>query len=278
MDFMKNRHWFCGFLLGILMFSPIVFAFEVTGLFEIELVARSESSEDREQAIKQALFVVLDRILISDDISQIPVVQEMLLGAQHYVKQSQYALLPAEAYGESSARLFRVQFDENQVLEAVRKGQVGIWDEIRPETLLWLVVDADGTRQFYNADTMPDIESALMTASKAKGLPFIYPLLDMEEQQKISVSEVLGTDSKNLLAASSRYEAPAVMAGRLVKKADCWQSEWAFYFDGKIKQWSNGSCQALKFAISAGVRGAYSELSNYYGLKPEIPIVPAVIK
>lgn len=259
------RFWL---LIFCWLFSLPVPAVEVPNLFEIELVARSESTEDRNQAIKQALFVVLDRILVSDDISKIPIVQEMLASADHFVKQSQYSLLPAEEYADTDARMFRVQFDEDQILEILRKSQVGIWSEIRPETLLWLVVDEDNNRQFYNPDSMPDFESALWRASKVKGIPLIYPLLDIEEQQKISVKDVLGTDSRKLREASARYDVSAVMTGRVLKKGECWQGEWAFYFDGKIKQWNSG-CQPLKSTISAGIRGAYDVLSNYYGIKPE---------
>ena len=268
MNYMKDtrmRYWF---LVFVLLFCKPLFAVEVTGLYEVEIVARSESAEDRTQAVKQALYVVLDRILVSEDISKIPVVQEMLLGAQHYVKQSQYSLLPADEYADNGARRFRVQFDEDQILEVLRKSQVGIWSEIRPETLLWLVVDEGGDRLFYNPDTMPDFESALERAAKVKGMPIIYPLLDIEEQQRISVSDVLGTNSKNLLAVSARYDVTAVMAGRVAKKGECWLGEWAFYFDGKIKQW-NSDCQPLKPTIAAGIKGAYDVLSGYYGIKPE---------
>jgi hypothetical protein len=121
---------------------------------------------------------------------------------------------------------------------------------------------------------MLDIESALSFTAKLKGVPIIYPMLDLEEQQKISVNDVLGTDAKNLLAVSARYEVPAVMAAHLVKKADCWQSDWAFYFDNKIKQWTSG-CVPLKSSITVGIKGAYDVLSNYYGLKPETPVAPA---
>jgi len=265
MKYKRARYWLFIFCC---VFSSRVPAIEVTNLFEIEIVARSESAEDRNQAIKQALFAVLDRILVSEDIAKIPIVQEMLKNAGQYVKQSQYSLLPAEEYANTDARLFRVQFDEDQIMEVLRKSQVGIWSEIRPETLLWLVIDEDNQRQFYNPDTMPEIESALWRASKVKGVPLIYPLLDIEEQQKISVKDVLGTDPRKLLEVSSRYDVAAVMTGRVAKKSECWQAEWAFYFDGKIKQW-NSACQPLKPAIAAGIRGAYDVLSNYYGIKPE---------
>lgn len=270
MNLMKDKPWRYCFLILALLFSARLPAVEVAGLYQIEIVAPSQSAGDRGQAIKQALFAVLDRILVADDISKIPVVQEMLNGAQHYVKQFQYSLIAADEYSESDARLIRVEFDENQILEVLRKGQVGIWSDIRPQTLLWLVVEEDGKRQFYNADTMSEIESALSLASKIKGVPIIYPMLDLEEQQRISISEVLGVDSRNLLAVSARYEVSSIMAGRLVKKGDCWQGEWAFHFDGKIKQW-NAACQPLKASALAGVKGAYDVLSNYYGIKPEMP-------
>lgn len=271
---MKDKYVRYWILVLALLFSMRLPAVEVTGLYEIEIVANSQSADDRTQAIKQALYAVLSRVLVADDISRIPVVQEMLASARHYVKQFQYSLIAADEHADNDARLIRVQFDEDQMLEVLRKSQVGIWSEIRPETLLWLVVDEDGNRQFYNADAMPEIESALALASKMKGVPMIYPMLDLEEQQRISVGEVLGVDSRNLLAASARYEVTSVMAGRILKKGGCWQGEWAFYFDGKIKQW-NSPCQPLKPAVLAGVQGAYEVLSNYYGIKPEAAIAPS---
>ncbi len=254
-------------VLLMCLHAQLLGAVEVKGLYEIELVANSQSAPDREQAIKQALYAVLGRVLVAEDISKIPAVQQILNSAQHYVKQFQFSLIAADEYSDTDARMIRVEFDEDQLLEVMRNGQVGIWSEIRPETLLWLVVEDEGQRQFYNADAMPEIDSALSLASRVKGVPMIYPMLDLEEQQKISVSEVLGVDSRNLLAVSARYEVPSVMAGRLVKKGECWQGEWAFYFDGKIKQW-NSACQSLKAATLAGVQGAYVVLSAYYGVKP----------
>ncbi|WNB77295.1 DUF2066 domain-containing protein [Methylomonas koyamae] len=257
----------CVLVLGLLGAAITADAVEVKGLYEIELVARSQSAEDRLQAIKQAMYAVLSRVLVAEDISKIPAVQQALASAQNYVKQSQFSLISADEQPDNEARLIRVQFDEDQLMQVMRDSHVGIWSEIRPETLVWLVVDEDGVRQFYNADAMPEVESALAFAAKIKGIPMIYPMLDLEEQQKISVSEVLSADSRNLLAVSARYEVTSVMAGRIAKKGGCWQGEWAFYFDGKIKQW-NSECLPLKAAAVAGAEGAYQVLSNYYGVKP----------
>ncbi len=267
MIFNKGKQVLVLAFLWLVLPDKMLHADEIQGLFEIELIANSQSAPDREQAIKQALYGVLNRVLVSDDIAKIPVVQQALQGAQHYVKQFQYSLIAADEYSESDARLIRVEFDQDQLMELMRQSQVGIWSEIRPRTLVWLVVDEDGKRQFYNPDDMPEFETALATAAKIKGVPIIFPMLDLEEQQKISVSEVLGADSKNLLNVSARYEVPAIMAGRVLRKGQCWQGEWAFYFDGKISQW-NTACLPLKSTLLEGMQGAYKVLSAYYGVKP----------
>lgn len=268
MRFYKGKQLIVLAMMSVFLLpTSAVRAVEVTGLYEIELIANSQSAADREMAIRQALFGVLNRVLVAEDISKVPAVQQVLNGAQHYVRQFQYSLIAADEYAEGDARLMRVEFDQDQLLEVMRKSQVGIWSEIRPQTLIWLVVDKDGNRQFFNPDAMPDIDSAIALAAKLKGLPVIFPMLDLEEQQRISVSEVLGADSRNLLAASARYEVPAVMAGRIVQKQQCWQGEWAFYFDNKIKQWSS-DCLPLKATLQEGLQGGYTVLSHYYGVKP----------
>lgn len=263
----RQRDWL---LIFTLVWTPQLFAVEVPNLFEIELVARSESGSDREIALRQALFAVLDRILIADDIAKLPVIQQLLKNAEHYVKQSQYSALPADEYADTGARQFRVQFDEDQLLDLLSKSQVGVWSEIRPETLVWLVVDTgDGSgRQFYNADTLPDFDNTLTQVAKLKGIPIIYPLLDIEEQQKIAVDDVVSIDSKKIMAASARYDVTSVLAGRVIKKDGCWLSDWQVYFDGKVKSLS-GPCLPLKATISTGIKGAYDVLSAYYGVKPE---------
>ena len=257
-----------GWLLLIMLFGKPVFAVEVPGLFEVEIVARSESTEDRNIALKQAFYVVLDRIMVAEDISRIPVIQQMLLNVEHYVKQLQYAPLPADEYVQTDARQLKVQFDEDQILELLRKSQVSVWSEIRPQTLLWLAVDEGEGLQYFNVETMPDVDSVLKLVSKIKAVPLIFPLLDIDDQQKVPVNDILNAEPKNLLAASARYEAPSVLAGKVIKKDGCWQSEWGFYFDGRIKVWNN-PCRSLKQTFSSGINGAYQILSAYYGVKPE---------
>ncbi|WP_305906998.1 DUF2066 domain-containing protein [Methylomarinum sp. Ch1-1] len=257
------------FVLLALLCSQQGWTAEVKGLYEIEVWAKSRSDEDRNKAIQEALSTVLGRVVAADNVQETPVVKTAIAGASHYVRQFQYSMSADDRRDDGQARLMRVLFDEAQLLNLLRSGNIGIWSEIRPETLVWLVVDEQGDRRFYHADDMPELTSALSRAARLKGLPIIFPLLDLQEQQQISVNEVLSADSRQLLSVSERYDVVSVMAGRVVDKGRCWRAEWALYFDEKIKQWVS-PCGPIKEVMLAGMQGAYDVLSKYYGVKPDI--------
>lgn len=242
---------------------------EVKGLYEIEVMADSRSNEDRNRAFQQALTLVFGRVLVADDLTRIPRVHSAIVGAANYVRQFQYAMSARGRYNDKTSRMMRVLFDEQQLLTLLRDSEVGIWSEIRPETLVWLVVEEPDESQFYMPDKWPELEMALSRAADLKGLPVLYPLLDMEEQQKITVSEVLSTDSTRLLAVSERYDVVSVLAGRMTKKDNCWEAEWGLHFDDKISQWAS-ACGDLKQVALNGMQGVYDVLSRYYAVKPAL--------
>ncbi len=248
--------------------APWAAAATLTDLYAVDLVANNESAEARNLALRQALFAVLDRIIVSKDIAQIGLVQQMLQNAPQYVKQSQFSALAADGFAPSAARKFSVEFDEDQLLSELSKSSLRFWGEVRPETLLWLAVDEDDGSgwRFFNADDMPDIDAALSLARKVKGMPLIYPLLDLEERQKVAVNDLFSNDSGNIKTASARYETPAVLVGRLVKKGGCWEGGWVVYFNGEATQ-TGHACQTLNLAVQAGVRDLYDVLSAYYAIK-----------
>ena len=259
-----------------LAFSASVAAVEVEDLFETEVFANSQSKKDGNTALREALSIVLARVMVGDNILQDPTVQAALADAHHYTKEYQYSLTENAMTKATSARVMRVRFKEAELLELMRSSRLGIWSEMRPEVLVWLVVEEDGKRQFFKSAEMPELDNALSLAAKRKKVPLIFPMLDLEEQQKIAVGDVLSAYPGRLLKASERYDVPAILAGRVVKKQDCWRAEWAFHFNREIKQWTHG-CADLNTVVLSGVRGAYSQLSVYYGIKPELAAMGMVL-
>ena len=249
----------------LIILSQNIFAVEVKNIYETEVIALSQAQPDRNAAIMKALTVVLTRVMAGDDILQDPTVQTALSNASNYVSQYQYSLVTTNSGVLNSSRVMRVLFDEASLMDLMKSSKLGVWSEIRPETLVWLVVEEMGERQLFQAGRMPEIEKGLHNAAKHKSLPLLFPLMDLEDRQKISVNDVLSAYSDHLLAVSRRYDVPAVLAGRVVKKGNCWQGEWTLYFDQKINQWSKG-CKPLPETLLNGIQGVYDILSQYYAV------------
>lgn len=260
----------------IMFASQTSYAVEVNRLYETEVIANSEREQDRVAAIRQALTIVLTRILAGNNILQDDTVKTVLANAPHYASEYQYSLLATDAQKNNSARLMRVQFDEMLLVDVLRPGKLGYWNEIRSRTLVWLVVEKNGKQQFFDARLMPDVDAAIDKASRQKALPVLYPMQDLKEKRTLSISDVLSAYSEHLLEVSLRYDVVSTLAGKMVKVGACWKAEWTFYFDGKIEQWRTPCSSINKVALS-GFQGIYDRLSTYYAVKPNLQNISSVI-
>ena len=263
---MKNSVWIA--VIGGLLLLQVGMASEVKGLYEAEVIAQSQQAVDRDNALQAALKQVMARVLAARNLEQDPIAQRALMNVQNYVREYQYSMTEV-SQSNPDARLMRVLFDEQKLSALLKNSPSGLWNEIRPETLLWLVVEEQGKRQFFNADKMALLDSALKAASKVQGLPLLYPLMDMQEQSMLSVAEALSPYPHPLLDVSDRYEVVSILVGLVVHRNNCWYNEWAHYFNQGIQQWQ-GECLPLAQALHIGMQGAYAQLAEYYAVKPDL--------
>lgn len=256
-------------LVGLLLCSGTGAA-ELANLYETAVVAKSQSERDKAAAIKEALALVLKRIVAggADGLNS-RAAQAVLAAAPRYVRQYQYSLTESGSGMDANARIMRVLFDETALLMALKNGNVRIWPADRPETLLWLVIEDNGSRAFFKSELAPEIDGAVRTIARKTGLPLLFPLLDLDEQKLISINDVLSAYPQNLLAVSARYNVVSILAGRLARSGGCWKSDWAFYFNQSVEQWSN-PCSTLNDVVLTGLQGVYNRLSNYYAAAPQV--------
>jgi len=254
-------------LFIVLMFAcQNLHAVEVKRLYEVEVISKSKRLQDKNAAIRQGLKIVLTRVLSGNDVWHEPVVKNVLINATRYVNEFQYSMRRASISENNSSRIMRILFDEKLLVKTLRVSS-GLWNEIRPRTLIWLVVEDKGKQSFFDVGMMPELNLALKNASREKGLPMLYPIQDLDEGMTLSIDNVLSAYSRRLLVVSSRYDVVSTLAGRIVNKGDCWQAEWTHYFDAKISQWRS-PCGSLTDVTLKGFQGIYDKLSNYYAAKP----------
>lgn len=264
------------FLLSLTFASLNLYAESVKGLYEAEVVTNSNLQVDKHAAFRQALTMVLNRVLTGNDIFQDETVQAVLDDAALYVSEYQYSLTEANAKGSKNSRLMRISFDEVLLDDVFRHASVGFWNEIRPKTLVWLILDEDGEQHFFNPGWHLDVDAAMAIASRKKGLPLLYPIYDLKEKQRLSINDVLTPYSNHLLEISRRYDVVSILAGKMVYDDECWRAEWAHYFNSKIEQWVS-QCGLLKDVAGNGMQGVYDSLAKYYSVKARISQIGSVV-
>jgi len=265
--------WFRALVIFLMLIYQNVEAVEVQGLYEVEIIAKSEQEQDKSVAIKDAMQRLLGRIMAGKNTLQDNIVNNVWVNAENYVSEYQLSL---SEMNHQDARLMRILFNEKQLENALRLSQFGLWNEIRPRTLLRLVVEENGKQQFFDADTMPWVDRALQKASKQKKIPILLPMQDLRDKQVLAVGDVLSAYSEYLLEASVRYEVVSTLAGKLVKSHGCWKAEWTLYFDAKIEQWRS-TCSSLNNATLQGFQGIYDRLSIFYAAKHKVKSVDGII-
>ena len=165
-----------------------------------------------------------------------------------------------------------VSFDGDAVERVLRQAGQTVWGSDRPLTLVWLAVDwGQGEREIIAADDPVRsrdearsidrnrlLRQRVLDVAERRGLPVAFPLLDTIDLQNLSFSDIWGGFDDPLLGASERYEADAVLVGR-IRPATAQRNRWSFYLDGDERTW-NGEPElvindvadllAAEFAIS----------------------------
>ena len=252
-------------MICLLFIMQPVSAVEVKGLFEAEVITQSLSTKDKDKALKEALTIVINRVAAGEDLLENSVIKAVLNKADFYVEQVQYALEP-ENRSEKTARTMRVLFNEDAVMAVIRNSNLAVWNEVRDEVLVWLVVEKFASKALLNSKEDFEVYSSLQAAARKKGVPLMLPLMDLEDKRELMVNDILSAYSDKVLNASRRYGVSAILSGSIIHKRSCWYSEWTLHFDGKVKQWSL-PCEQLEQTLSVAMQGVYEQLSAFHAVK-----------
>lgn len=250
-----------------LFIAQSVTAIEVGSLFTASVTAQSQSSEDRNSAISEALQVVISRLTTDKEFAQNPVVKSALDDAASYVDQYRY-VQGSNNNGKSSLRILLVTFNKDTLMSMMRSSGLAVWGANREKILLWLVIEQGEKQVLLDVDQDDEIEAALQRAVYEKGIPLLLPLMDLEEKQAISVKDILANNSNTITTVSARYDVATVLSGKLIKRRTCWRSEWALHINNNVEKWTE-PCADLKTNLSAAMQKVYLHLASVYAQKSE---------
>jgi len=216
------RKW--GAVLGVIIWlGGVAQAEPVDRLYEVTIPVQGQDALSREAAITAAFKQVLVKVSgVRDNKIKTESVQQ-------YVAQYRY-----ERLGETETKGLWVKFDQAGVDRLLLDQGLRVWAS-RPSLLVWLAVDDGGHRYLAEDEAYA---SAIKKISDRRGLSFLLPLLDIEDQKKVQFSDIWGDYEEVIQAASVRYDPDGVLVGRLQKTGNTWATRWTLYVGDAPVRWT----------------------------------------
>jgi len=191
------------------------------------------TTRQRADLARDGMAALLTRITGRQQAASYPEISELLTNAPRLMISC----------GAPTAGRVRVGFNASAVNETLTALDWPIWGAERPLTLVWLAVDfGDGQRAELRAapsgrgrsggpsvvvgdpsDPLPaatrevfdSIAADVLAAADERGLPVVLPQLDTEDRRLVRFADVWGGFDPFVVQAAERYNADAVLIGRV---------------------------------------------------------------
>lgn len=215
--------WLC---VGVMAPASAV---QVDGIFESERLVPDQSAEQRKLAVQAGLRDVLIRASGHRKTVENEAVQQVLENAEHYLAQFSYhenVSAIAKPVAEQEQFRLKMRFDSPSLVRLLSEAKLSVWGSNRPNVLTWLAIEGPNGRFVVNNDNNPLLTEVLNAESARRGVPVTLPLMDLEDEQLISVSDIWGQFSDRISAASVRYSPDAIYSGRFYRSGGSWRAYW----------------------------------------------------
>ena len=221
------RSFACLTFLLLTVSASSATAEQTIDLYRTQILVKSQSEEDRNTAISKSLANIVVRISGRRDSVKQPLIKRALQRSGPYLSSFSYGKsdqILAQDGIEIVATELTLKFSASAVDALLRRAVLPFWPASRPSILLWLVQDDRIDGRLYSTDG--DYLQVINNAAAARGLPLKQPLLDLEDQMRVSVDDLWNFNSGSIQAASKRYGADIVVVGRFSEISRGGQSRW----------------------------------------------------
>lgn len=238
-------------------------------LYQAEVEVPDQSLQSRAAGLAEALAQVLVKNTGNPDAARAPGVQPYLNQAAQYAQQFSYGagqrLVPGAEVPESVLTL-SARFDPRAVQRILGEAGLPRWGAQRPATLLWIAMETPQEGRVLVGDENSVVTGAAKRAASRRGLPILFPLLDLEDQRAVSMRELWGGFVEPMLEASARYGTETFLLGRLEPRGDeQWAARWVLYDQGRQGYLDAGPGR-LDAVVTAGIDFAATSLGTRFAV------------
>lgn len=248
------------FLVAAPFLSGIAWSAPVSGLYEVEVPVADQTAATRSAAMGDALRQVLVRASGQATAATSPALKEALRTPSRYVRQ--YSYRPNEgAEAATLPLLMGVSYENRTIDQLLQQAGISPWSSARPLTIVWLAVEQDSQQILVGAGDRGLLKELLTKAAQRRGLPLRLPLFDATDRARVQAGDVWSDFHDAIIQASQRYEAQAVLVGRLGQvSSGRWQVRWTLYQGGNSQRW-NQTSDKVEALVAYGIDAATDTLA-----------------
>jgi len=250
-------------------------AIEVDGLYRATIQVNSrDDAQERRRAFSDALQEVLAKISGSSASTNPASIRRAMSNPEPYVESwsTQTRMVSSqsnEVTNQQQLIEIVVNFYESEIDRLLDENSIPVWPANRPETLVWVVLEEElADRRMLGSSDLNSSEVLILIKNIAdrRGLPLLFPLLDLEDQLRLNINRLWDLDEDAILAASGRYQAESVLAIRLYKAINGeLQAKSLYFFRDNVFTFEQSELNEAEF-LSGSINLASNELSQYYAV------------
>ena len=156
----------------------------VEDLYTVELPVADQTTSQRLALFNQAFREVITKVSGSVMAVESPGFKRPLNNSSRYVHQFRYVVRKDDNSDEfdSGQLMLSVVFNKDAIDNLLRENAIAIWGKERPSTLLLISYNVNKAASIVSSDTTPSVVEELDELSARKGLPVLFPLLDLEDR------------------------------------------------------------------------------------------------
>ncbi len=278
---MKRLGWLLLYLtLGLFLMAGVANAVRVTALYQGVVPVASQSAQERERLLQPALSQVFIKVSGSNQVLNNTALKARLSSANTLMQEFSYTPAPSFV-AATTPYLLHINFDADGVNKLLRDAGVPIWGQNRPLILVWLDFEMLNHKpEIIGANAASDIPVILKQNMDRRGVPVIFPAMDMQDISQVTANDVATMDLVKLTTAAKRYGSDAILVGRITQDEKGYNTQWKLVMD--TDQWSFSppgktlvdSFAALADNIADTLAGRYAAvMTNDAQIKLSVKIV-----
>ena len=228
---------FACLLLFVIVATPTWAATELPLYQERIVVSTNATPKEQDSAIKQAFKQLLVRVTGIRAALREPAIAAELDQGSRFLSSFRFEQSNeffTNILGEQvPTKAMVLDFDKATVDNLLIQNRLPVWGARRPDVLIWLADRLDGQDHILSDSETTEVSELLASEAAARGVPLLLPIMDLTDILNLSFADVNGLFSQDIEIASARYNAEAVLAGRIVQRDSDYSADWLLLFKGE---------------------------------------------